>query len=133
MRLLELTPLAVVLTLAGCGEGAPPPATATGEAPSTTSSDGSGAAPDAVAAVDGEAVYNRLCITCHGAGIAGAPKLGDAAEWGSRIGQGTEILYDHSINGFTGTKGMMPARGGNPALGDAEVRAAVDYMVGAVR
>jgi cytochrome c5 len=78
----------------------------------------------------GEAVFKKACITCHGAGIAGAPKLGDATEWSPRIAQGVDVLYQHSIGGFTGKKGMMPPKGGFTSLSDDEVKAAVDYMVG---
>lgn len=86
-----------------------------------------GAAP---AAADGKAVYSGLCISCHGSGIPGIPQLGDAAAWAERIGKGSEALYANAINGYTGTSGIpMPAKGGNPALSDAEVQAAVDYMV----
>jgi cytochrome c5 len=82
----------------------------------------------AVAAVDGEAVYKKACTTCHATGLAGAPKLGDAADWGPRIAQGEALLFEHAIKGFTGKKGMMPAKGGFLNLSDDEVRAAVEYM-----
>ena len=52
------------------------------------------------------------------------------AEWAPRVAKGKAVLYDHAINGFFGPDDtMMPERGGNPALSDAEVKAAVDYMV----
>lgn len=87
------------------------------------------AAPVDVAAADGEAVYKKACVTCHAAGIAGAPKLGDAADWGPRVAQGDALLLEHAVKGFTGKKGMMPAKGGFVTLSDAEVKAAIDYMV----
>lgn len=65
---------------------------------------------------------------CHAAGVAGAPKPGDKADWGPRIAQGKDTLYKHAIEGFTGAKGMMPAKGGAANLSDADVKAAVDYM-----
>lgn len=65
---------------------------------------------------------------CHAAGVAGAPKPGDKADWGPRIAQGKDRLYKHAIEGFTGAKGMMPARGGGTSLSDDEVKAAVDFM-----
>jgi cytochrome c5 len=80
-------------------------------------------------AADGEKTYKTVCFACHGTGVAGAPKLGDKANWGPRIAQGNETLYTHAIKGFTGKKGMMPAKGGNPSIADADVKAAVDYMV----
>jgi cytochrome c5 len=61
--------------------------------------------------------------------VAGAPKLGDTADWSPRIAQGTEVLYNHALNGFQGAKGVMPPKGGNTALPDEDVKAAVDYMV----
>ncbi len=78
---------------------------------------------------DGEAVYNVACLACHGAGVAGAPKVGDAAAWEPRLAQGMEVLIEHAINGFQGNAGVMPARGGNASLSDEEVAAAVEFMV----
>ena len=77
----------------------------------------------------GQEVYQTGCVACHGAGIAGAPKLGDKSQWDKRIAKGLDTLYTSSVNGLQGSAGVMPAKGGNPALSDAEVRAAVDYMV----
>ncbi len=79
--------------------------------------------------VNGQQVYQSACVACHGAGIAGAPKLGDASQWAKRIAKGLDTLYASAINGVQGSAGVMPAKGGNPALSDAEVKAAVDYMV----
>jgi cytochrome c5 len=79
--------------------------------------------------VNGQQVYQNACVACHGAGIAGAPKLGDASQWAKRIAKGLDSLYASAINGVQGSAGVMPAKGGNPALSDAEVKAAVDYMV----
>jgi cytochrome c5 len=76
----------------------------------------------------GKSVFNKTCALCHAAGVGGAPKPGDKADWGPRIAQGKETLYKHAMEGFTGAKGMMPARGGAPALTDDEMKAAVDYM-----
>lgn len=77
----------------------------------------------------GPQVYNAACIACHGSGIAGAPKVGDAAAWGPRISQGTATLYEHAVNGFTGAAGFMPPKGARMDLSDQEVHDAVDYMV----
>jgi cytochrome c5 len=77
----------------------------------------------------GKKVYGSVCSMCHAANVAGAPKPGDKADWGPRIAQGNDTLYKHAIEGFTGAKGMMPARGGGSALTDDELKAAVDYMV----
>ncbi len=76
----------------------------------------------------GEAVFKSSCSVCHAAGVAGAPKLNDKANWQPRIAQGKAVLYGHAIKGFTGSKGVMPAKGGNTSLSDDDVKAAVDYM-----
>jgi cytochrome c5 len=90
-----------------------------------------GAAP--AAAGGGEGVYKAACVACHGAGIAGAPKFGDKAAWASRVAQGKPTLYEHAIKGYQGKAGVMPAKGGNSALADADVQAAVDYMVASAK
>lgn len=78
---------------------------------------------------DGKAVYEKNCSACHAAGVMNAPKFGDKGAWASRIGQGKDTLHAHAIKGIR----SMPAKGGNAALSDAEVKAAVDHMLGAVR
>lgn len=76
----------------------------------------------------GEKLYTSNCKTCHEGGLAGAPKLGDAAAWKDRIAQGNDTLHKHAIEGFQGKTGVMPPKGGSMASND-EVKAAVDYMV----
>jgi cytochrome c5 len=76
----------------------------------------------------GEQVYKEVCMGCHAAGAAGAPKFGDVAAWGSRLKAGLEGLTASVIKG----KGAMGARGGNPDLSDAEVQNAVAYIGNAV-
>lgn len=83
----------------------------------------------APAAAGGESVYKSACVACHGAGVAGAPKTGDKAAWSARIAQGKPTLYQHAIAGYQGKAGVMPAKGGNTALADGDVKSAVDYMV----
>jgi cytochrome c5 len=77
------------------------------------------------AAADGKSVYDANCQSCHVAGLAGAPKLGDRAAWAPRLGAGAAALTASAIKG----KNAMPAKGGNPNLPDADIKAAVDYMV----
>jgi cytochrome c5 len=73
----------------------------------------------------GEQVVNTVCQTCHGAGLVGAPKIGDKAAWQPRLAQGVNALHEHAIKGIR----AMPPRGGNASLSDAEVSAAVDYIL----
>ncbi|PNU20993.1 cytochrome c5 family protein [Geothermobacter hydrogeniphilus] len=77
------------------------------------------------AAPNGEAIYHKACSVCHNTGIAGAPQLGNKAAWKERIAEGTDAMTRTAIKG----KGAMPARGGHAELSDAEVRAAVEYMM----
>jgi len=79
----------------------------------------------------GEDTYKQSCGLCHDNGVGGAPVTGNAGDWASRISAGTELLYAHAIDGFQGSAGMMPAKGGFVQLSDDAVRQAVDYMVGA--
>jgi cytochrome c5 len=99
-------------------DGAAPAAAAAAAVPAV-------AATSAVPAkADGKKVYDTVCTICHGAGVAGAPKFGDKAAWAPRLKTGMDALYASSIKG----RNAMPPKGGNPALADAEVKAAVDYM-----
>lgn len=110
---------------------------ATEPAPSDTTGGESGggdpAASESAAVPAGDQVYQQSCAMCHTTGVAGAPKIGDAGAWSDRIAQGVDMLYDHAINGFQGSAGVMPAKGGNTALSDDAVRAAVDHMIEASR
>lgn len=83
------------------------------------------AAPAAAGAEkSGEEVVKTICSACHAVGALGAPKIGDKAAWAPRIAQGYETLVKHATEGIR----SMPARGGNPALTDGEVAAAVAHM-----
>lgn len=86
------------------------------------------AAEPVATAMSGPQVYNEACIACHGAGIGGAPVLGDAASWGDRIAKGNDVLNQNAINGFTDA-GYMPPKGGRLDLSDQEIIDAVSYMV----
>jgi len=77
------------------------------------------------AAPNGEAIYQKACSVCHNTGIAGAPQLGNKAAWKERNARGVDDLTGVAIKG----KGAMPARGGHSNLSDAEVKAAVEYMM----
>lgn len=76
----------------------------------------------------GKAVYEQACITCHGRGLMDAPMLGDKEAWTPRIAQGRTKLLEHADYGFN----AMPAHGGNDALSDKDIEAAVDYMISQV-
>ncbi|MGU9956402.1 MAG: c-type cytochrome [Arenicellales bacterium WSBS_2016_MAG_OTU3] len=82
-----------------------------------------------IAFADGKKTYETSCIACHGTGVTGAPKLGDAEQWVSRIEQGMDVLTEHAIKGYQGKKGYMPAKGGNPTIPDENIKAAIEYMV----
>ena len=75
--------------------------------------------------LSGENVYNTVCMSCHTSGAAGAPVIGNSAQWSDRIAEGKEQLYDQAINGV----GIMPAKGGLSSLSDDEVKLAVDYII----
>lgn len=83
------------------------------------------AAPVFAAPSAGEKTYNSACMACHGSGVAGSPKVGDKAAWAPRIKAGKDKLYTSALKG----KGAMPAKGGQATLADADVKAAVDYMI----
>ena len=78
---------------------------------------------------DGKVIYESLCHSCHETGAGGSPKLDDTAHWAPRIAEGLATLQKHAIEGYTGSRGMMPARGGNPSLTDEQVKATVEWMV----
>ncbi len=80
-------------------------------------------------AATGKAVYDANCSACHKDGIMGAPKTGNKPAWAPRIAQGVNVLVNKSIAGYQGKKGMMPAKGGNPKLTNADVKLAVEYIV----
>lgn len=89
------------------------------------------ATPDPVATVmTGPQVYNAACIACHAPpGLAGAPAIGDAAAWASRLEKGMDAMTSNALNGFTGDTGTMPAKGGRVDLSDDEIIAAIEYML----
>lgn len=82
---------------------------------------------------DGEVIYTSLCSACHGTGAGGAPKLTDSAHWGPRVALGLDTMVKHATEGYTGTSGMMPARGGNASLTDEQVKATVVWMLDQIK
>lgn len=120
--------LGAAVVLAACSkQDSSTPASPTPAA--TTAAPAPAPAPPAVDHSAGKSVYNKTCAMCHAAGVAGAPKPGDKADWGPRIAQGEAVLIKHALEGFTGSKGQMPAKGGAPTLSDDEVKSAVAFMV----
>ena len=83
----------------------------------------------AAAKPDGRKVYEATCVACHAAGVANAPKFGDKKAWAPHLAHGADELYQTALKG----KGAMPPKGGNLTLSDPEVKAAVDYMLSAVK
>jgi cytochrome c5 len=100
-------------------------ATTAGEPAQTTTV----AAKSAGGAADGKKTYDAACAMCHAAGVVGAPKTGDKAAWKPRIAQGKDVLYGSAIKG----KNLMPPKGGAVSLPDADIKAAVDYLVNQAR
>ena len=94
-------------------------------APAPVAAAAPGADTAAAPAASGKSVYDASCQACHGAGVAGAPKFGDKAAWAPRLGTGVAALQTSALKG----KNAMPPKGGNLSLSDADVKAAVDYMV----
>ncbi|MCB1744360.1 MAG: c-type cytochrome [Gammaproteobacteria bacterium] len=77
---------------------------------------------------DGKTLYSIRCAACHDTGLLGAPRVDSPDMWNERMQRGRGVLLDHAIKGFN----QMPPRGGNPTLTDAQVAAALDYMLSRV-
>jgi cytochrome c5 len=92
---------------------APAPATATASADNTQA---------------GKKLYEQVCQACHAAGVLNAPKFGDKSAWAPRLKDPMDTIYNYALRG----KGAMPPKGGSNAS-DADVKAAVDYMVNAAK
>jgi len=106
----------------------PAEAAAATEAPAAAAPAAESAAAPAASADAGKKLYDSVCMACHAAGVAGAPKFGDKAAWAERIKQGVATLDEHAIKGLN----AMPPKGGSQASDD-DVKAAVAYMVAAVK
>ncbi|WP_440905217.1 c-type cytochrome [Catenovulum sp. SX2] len=85
--------------------------------------------PEQVALAEGQTIWQGTCAVCHAQGLAGSPPIGNKKMWSKRIAKGLPVLFDHAKNGFEGDTGIMPARGGNASLTDAQIELAVKYMV----
>jgi cytochrome c5 len=141
MKTLKFLPLLIVVALAACGQRNVPTDAALAPAPAASAAapapaaavvapaPAASAAPVMVASaadlIKGEKIYTATCLACHGAGVLGAPKFADKAAWQPRMAKGTEVLHTNALNGFN----MMPAKGGNAALKDDDVKAAVDFIL----
>jgi cytochrome c5 len=112
-------------TQVAVASGAALPGAAAAPAAAAGATSGAPAGGAKAGAANGKTVYDQACAVCHGAGIAGAPKVGDKEAWAPRLKQGVDTLHQSALKG----KGAMPAKGGNTSLSDADVNAAVDYMV----
>jgi cytochrome c5 len=77
---------------------------------------------------EGKVNFDNQFAGCHKSGAGGAPTL-DASHWAARIPKGKDTLHKHALEGFTGTSGVMPPKGGNPALSAQQVAATVDWML----
>ena len=120
-----LTPEAIAARIQPVGRlefGAPPAAPGARQGEAIVQASPAAAKP---AAADGKALYDKVCFVCHQVSVAGSPKLGDKAAWAPRLQAGIDALVQSVIKG----KGAMPPKAGNPALSDAEIRAAVEFMV----
>ncbi|HKR41626.1 MAG TPA: c-type cytochrome [Paraburkholderia sp.] len=87
-----------------------------------------GGSQSADASQAGKALYQQVCQACHAAGVLGAPKFGNKADWAPRLKEPMDTVYNYALHG----KGQMPPKGGSTAS-DADVKAAVDYMVSAAK
>jgi cytochrome c5 len=114
------------------GASAPAAGATSSAAPAAATETVAAAAPVAAGAGAGagagEGLYKQACVACHASGIAGAPKFGNKDSWALRVPLGAETLTATVIKG----KGAMPPKGGT-AASDGEIRAAVDYMLAAVK
>jgi len=92
-----------------------------------------GAVSAADASPEGKRIFDRVCSACHANDLSEAPQLKQPAMWTARLAKGRDALVHSALNGFTGPTGEeMPPRGGRPELTDAEVMAAVDYIISTV-
>jgi cytochrome c5 len=96
--------------------------------PQASSAAAGGGTESADASQAGKALYQQVCQACHAAGVLGAPKFGNKDDWAPRLKDPMDTIYNYALHG----KGQMPPKGGSSAS-DADVKAAVDYMVSAAK
>ena len=77
----------------------------------------------------GRVIWLGTCAACHANSLSDAPQAKNSSAWLPRIAKGRETLYSHALNGFSSEYGDMPPRGGNANLSDADVKAALEYML----
>lgn len=85
--------------------------------------------PDDPELAHGRAIYHQTCHLCHEEGEQSAPRLNRREVWAARAAKGHDTLIRHAIEGFRGTEGEMPARGGRDSHSDADIAAAVKFMI----
>lgn len=94
------------------------------------SADGTIVAPTGKANVGGpEQIYNNNCKMCHGTGLAGAPRLGNKADWAPRVSQGMDVLYHAAVAGIR----AMPPKGNCLQCSEEDIKKTVQYMVNSVK
>lgn len=133
MRLLSLSLFCSALVLTACGQEASTnnptassaPASAASVEVAATAEPTPAPEPAALAADAGERLYKRTCFVCHDTGAGGAPKRNDHAAWQVRADKGLDALMQSTIHGLGG----MPPRGQAPSASDAELEAAVQYIL----
>lgn len=97
-----------------------------GETPTPASIPAVSSVAKSMTANSGEARYKSNCVVCHASGVAGAPKLGDKADWSKRLALGGEdLLLQHAIQGYK----AMPAKGTCADCSDQEIKLAIEYML----
>ena len=104
-----------LLSATGCGQEATAPAESTDAASTQPAQE-----------INGEEIYQNFCFSCHTPGLSGAPKLGDVDAWAPRIAKGKELLLQATIEGVPPA---MPPRGICMSCSDAELAAAIEYMI----
>ncbi|MDT8429858.1 MAG: c-type cytochrome [Pseudomonadales bacterium] len=130
-RIAERLQPAGSVCLAGepCAGGAAGAASAAGAGSSGSPAAAAAGSAVAAAGFNAEQTYQQSCAMCHNAGVAGAPKLGDA-EWTRRLeAKGRDTIIQNAINGLN----AMPARGMCMTCSDENIAALVDYLVGSVQ